>query len=81
MLHDTILSVYKRQVSQAAALDEFDKQVGMRTRDGVLLSRQACLDAHDLHALKENSPLVSKRALIRTPAMDVCEKTITINFQ
>jgi hypothetical protein len=81
MLHDTILSVYKEQASPAAALDEFDKQVGVRTRDGVLLSRQACLDAHDLHSLKENSPLVSKRALIRTPAMDISEKTITINFQ
>jgi hypothetical protein len=71
MLHDTILSVYKGQVSQSAALDEFGAQVGMRTKDGVRLSRQACLDAHDLHALKDNSPLVSKRALIRTPAMDL----------
>jgi hypothetical protein len=74
MLHDTILSVYKEQVSQADALDEFDKQVGMRTRDGVLLSRQACLDAHDLHALKDDSPLVSRRALVRTPAMDVSKQ-------
>lgn len=74
MLHDTILSIYKGEVSQAAALDEFDRQVGVRTRDGVLLSRQACLDAHDFHALKSDSPLVSKRALIRTPGMEVSQR-------
>jgi hypothetical protein len=74
MLHDTILSIYEGKSSQASALDEFDKQVGVRTRDGVLLSRQACLDAHDYHALKSDSPLVSKRALTRTPGMDVSKR-------
>jgi hypothetical protein len=74
MLHDTILSIYKGQALQVAALDEFDKQVAVRTREGVLLSRQACLDAHDLNALKSDSPLVSKRALIRTPGMDVSKR-------
>ncbi len=75
MLHDTILSIYEGKSSQAAALDEFDRQVGVRTRDGVLLSRQACLDAHDFHALRNDSPLVSKRALIRTPGMDVSQRS------
>ena len=69
MLHDTILSIHGGKVSQPAALSDFDKQVAARTKPGVLLSREACLDAHDLGALKHDSPLVSRRALVRTPAM------------
>jgi hypothetical protein len=47
----------------------------MRTRacDAVLLSRQACLDAHDFHALTDESPLLSKRAVIRSRAIPVTQ--------
>ncbi|EPE03503.1 fad-binding domain containing protein [Ophiostoma piceae UAMH 11346] len=46
----------------AAAVDAYEADLMARTRPAVLLSRQACLDAHDLKNLKPDSPLVSKRA-------------------
>jgi hypothetical protein len=42
-----------------------------RVKDAVLLSREACLDAHDLGALRDDSPLVSKRAVVRAKAIAV----------
>jgi hypothetical protein len=50
---------------------EFQEEVRERAGQAVLLSRQACLDAHDLKGLKDDSPLVSARATVRTPATAV----------
>ena len=48
----------------AAAVDAYEADLMTRTRPAVLLSRQACLDAHNLKNLKPDSPLVSKRARV-----------------
>lgn len=56
--------------TQELALEEYEAEVLARTHDAVLLSRQACLDAHDYHNLKSDSPLVSKRARILVPATE-----------
>jgi hypothetical protein len=65
------MSVARKEESLEDGVSYFEAQMKSRTRDAVLLSRQACLDAHDLKALNNDSPLVSKRAIIRTPAIAV----------
>lgn len=57
--------------TQENLINEYEEEVLRRAHDAVLLSRHACLDAHDLHALKSDSPLVSKRARILVPSMEV----------
>lgn len=58
------------QKTQQDAVDQYDEEVVSRTHDAVLLSRQACLDAHDLNALKSDSPLVSRRTRILAPSTE-----------
>ncbi|KAK3299887.1 uncharacterized protein B0H64DRAFT_421345 [Chaetomium fimeti] len=43
------------------ALTAYETEMAQRGREAVLLSRQACLDAHNLHKLTPNSPLIGKR--------------------
>lgn len=59
-----------KEESQEFLIWEYEEEVLNRTHDAVLLSRQACLDAHDFHGLKSDSPLVSKRARILSPATE-----------
>lgn len=56
--------------TQANLIAEYENEVLSRTHDAVLLSRQACLDAHDFHALKSDSPLVSRRARLMAPTTE-----------
>ncbi|KAK5089748.1 hypothetical protein LTR70_006590 [Exophiala xenobiotica] len=58
------------------AIEDYEAEVVRRTYEAVLLSRQACLDAHDWQNLSPDSPLVSKRARILAPAKDVSAKSI-----
>lgn len=44
------------------AVDAYEAEMRERTAPAVLLSRQACLDAHDWKKIKEgNSPLLATR--------------------
>ncbi|KAJ5332640.1 FAD-binding domain-containing protein [Penicillium brevicompactum] len=52
------------------AVNRYEEEMRDRTYDAVLLSTQACLEAHDLHFLRPDSPCVSKRAQIATEARD-----------
>ncbi|ORY15441.1 hypothetical protein BCR34DRAFT_585086 [Clohesyomyces aquaticus] len=42
-----------------AAVELYEAEMRERTHDAVLLSRQACLDAHDIYNLKPDSPLIA----------------------
>jgi 2-polyprenyl-6-methoxyphenol hydroxylase-like FAD-dependent oxidoreductase len=53
-----------------SAVDAYEEEMRARTSDAVLLSTQACLEAHDLHALQPNSPCVSKRAQVAKEARE-----------
>ncbi|TGJ84037.1 hypothetical protein E0Z10_g4727 [Xylaria hypoxylon] len=55
--------------TQGQALDDYQNEMYLRTRPAVLLSRQACLDAHDLANLGPDSPLVSRRARVLDRAL------------
>ena len=63
----TQLIAHWNQAEIAKAIGVYEKEVLERTHDAVLLSRQACLDAHDYHNLHADSPLVSKRAKVQVP--------------
>ncbi|KAH6853277.1 hypothetical protein B0I37DRAFT_358896 [Chaetomium sp. MPI-CAGE-AT-0009] len=43
------------------ALAEYETEMTQRGREAVLLSRQACLDTHNLHNLTPDSPLIRRR--------------------
>ena len=45
------------------ALDKYEASMRERTAAAVLLSRQACLDAHDFHGLNEHSAVLKRRAI------------------
>ncbi|PHH77950.1 hypothetical protein CDD80_7573 [Ophiocordyceps camponoti-rufipedis] len=49
--------------AQAQAVAAYEAEMRARAVPAVLLSRQACLDAHRYHALDENSALLKRRAL------------------
>ena len=48
------------------AIDAYEKEMIQRTGPAVLLSRQACLDAHDYEKITDQSPLISRRAMVTT---------------
>ncbi|KAM4064571.1 FAD binding domain-containing protein [Hirsutella rhossiliensis] len=51
------------QSAQRQAVDEYEAEMTQRAAPAVLLSRQACLDAHDYHGLNENSAVLKRRAV------------------
>lgn len=76
-----MLSVCEGKKSQAKALNDFEMQMRGRVCEAVLLSRQACLDAHDFNALTDESPLLSKRAVVRSRAVVVAETSVAAENQ
>ena len=48
------------------AIDAYEKEMIQRTGPAVLLSRQACLDAHDYEMITDKSPLISRRTMVIT---------------
>ncbi|CAJ2507870.1 Uu.00g090560.m01.CDS01 [Anthostomella pinea] len=50
--------------TQEEAIGGYETEMRTRTHTAVLLSRQACLDAHDIKNLTPDSPLVGKRAKV-----------------
>lgn len=53
-----------------SAVTRYEFEMRNRTHDAVLLSTQACLEAHDLNGLRPDSPCVSKRAKVARDARD-----------
>ncbi|OAQ66157.1 FAD dependent oxidoreductase [Pochonia chlamydosporia 170] len=61
-----IKKAHSGDASLKAAVDEYEDEMRDRTggEDGaVMLSRQACLDAHDFHGLNEKSAVLRRRAI------------------
>jgi 2-polyprenyl-6-methoxyphenol hydroxylase-like FAD-dependent oxidoreductase len=55
--------VYNEGKDLKKAIDDYETELRERTSVAVLLSRQACLDAHDWEGLNENSAVLKKRAI------------------
>ncbi len=58
-----IEEVYAGGKARAEAIVEYEEEMRERAAPAVLLSRQACLDAHDYHGLNENSAVLKRRAI------------------
>ncbi|CZR70074.1 related to monooxygenase [Phialocephala subalpina] len=71
LLSEKIVAINDGKISREEVIQSYEKSLRERTHDAVLLSRQACLDAHDLNALTADSPLVSKRAKVLQPGIAV----------
>lgn len=69
-LLEQLIAINEGRISQEEGLRNFEAEMRPRAHDAVLLSRQACLDAHNLHGLKPDSPLVSKRAKVLQPGVE-----------
>ncbi|KAF5714838.1 monooxygenase [Fusarium mundagurra] len=54
---------YYKGKGLSEAVDEYEAELRERAKVAVLLSRQACLDAHDWAGLNENSAVLKKRAI------------------
>lgn len=48
----------------STSFDRYEEEMISRTGPAVLLSRKACLDAHNYAGIDERSPLIAKRAVI-----------------
>ena len=63
-----ILPVLKESSPSTTMKDSilaYEEAMIARTRPAVLASRRAAMDAHDYKRIDENSPLVSKRVILR----------------
>ncbi|KAL7924751.1 FAD/NAD(P)-binding domain-containing protein [Trichoderma austrokoningii] len=58
-----IRAVYAGEKTRAEAIDAYEEEMKERVTPAVLLSRQACLDAHDFDSLNEDSAVLKKRAI------------------
>lgn len=63
LLVKAITFIRNGEMTQKDAIDAYEAELRRRTQAAVLLSREACLGAHDFHALDENSAVVRRRAL------------------
>ncbi|KAL7938572.1 FAD/NAD(P)-binding domain-containing protein [Trichoderma chlorosporum] len=58
-----IRAVHAGDKTGAQAVTEYETEMKERTKPAVLLSRQACLDAHDLNGLNNDSAVLKMRAI------------------
>ncbi|UNI17882.1 Gentisate 1,2-dioxygenase [Purpureocillium takamizusanense] len=63
ILSRRIEEVYAGDKGREEAIVEYEEEMRERAAPAVLLSRQACLDAHDYHGLNENSAVLKRRAI------------------
>ncbi|KAH7000118.1 hypothetical protein EDB80DRAFT_103639 [Ilyonectria destructans] len=62
-LWEKLDGIYNKEVELKVGIDEYEAELRERTSTAVLLSRQACLDAHDWAGLNENSAVLKRRAI------------------
>lgn len=61
-LHDHLMKVKQGEVDQQQAILDFETEMRERTSWAVLMSRQACMDAHDFKRLNKDSAILARRA-------------------
>ncbi|KAH8645414.1 hypothetical protein BX600DRAFT_391253 [Xylariales sp. PMI_506] len=59
ILFPRLIAVKEGKMSQQQAITDYETEVRARAIKGVLMSRQACMDAHSLADLKDDSPVLS----------------------
>lgn len=61
LLVDAVKKVAKGEVTQEQAVGEYEEEMCRRTKDAVLLSRRAALDAHVWEKVNDESPCIGAR--------------------
>jgi 2-polyprenyl-6-methoxyphenol hydroxylase-like FAD-dependent oxidoreductase len=61
LLHDQLVEVSLGNISQLNAIEKYETEMRDRTSWAVLMSRQACLDAHDFKNLNKESAILARR--------------------
>ncbi|PMD21926.1 FAD/NAD(P)-binding domain-containing protein [Hyaloscypha hepaticicola] len=61
LLHDQLVEVSVGSISQVNAIEKYETEMRDRTSWAVLMSRQACLDAHDFNNLNKESAILARR--------------------
>ena len=62
-LSKSLRAIQEGDVSQKCAIEQYELEMRARTSRAVLLSREACLDAHDWNGLNENSAVLKRRQI------------------
>jgi 2-polyprenyl-6-methoxyphenol hydroxylase-like FAD-dependent oxidoreductase len=65
LLHDQLIEVFIGNISQVNAIEKYETEMGDRTSWAVLMSRQACLDAHDFKNLNKESAILARRTRLK----------------
>jgi 2-polyprenyl-6-methoxyphenol hydroxylase-like FAD-dependent oxidoreductase len=63
LLYRALKGVHDGSIRQGEAIRKYEDEMRERAKSAVLLSRQACLDAHDWEGLNEASAVLRKRQL------------------
>ncbi|KAF4535349.1 Monooxygenase [Lasiodiplodia theobromae] len=67
LLVGALKKVYSGEVEQQEAINEYEKEMRKRAGPAVLMSRQACYDAHTWESLTEDCAVLKRRAIESLP--------------
>jgi 2-polyprenyl-6-methoxyphenol hydroxylase-like FAD-dependent oxidoreductase len=59
LLFPKLVAAKEGGVGRREAVEEYETELRLRAHNAVLMSRQACMDAHNLAELKDDSPVLS----------------------
>jgi hypothetical protein len=59
-LRDQLVALSKGEITQLEAIENFEGEMRERTSWGVLMSRQACVDAHSFKSLNKDSAILGR---------------------
>ena len=60
-MRDQLITLSKSGITQADTIEKFEGEMRERTQRGALMSRQACLEAHDFKSLHKDSAILAGR--------------------
>lgn len=60
-MRDQLLALKQGEHTQVQAVEKFESEMRERASWGALMSRQACLDAHDFSSLDKDSAILARR--------------------
>lgn len=65
LLHDQLIEVFMGNIAQVNAIEKYETEMRDRTSWAVLMSRQACLDAHNFKNLNKESAILARRTRLK----------------
>lgn len=65
LLHDQLIEVFMGNIAQVNVIEKYETEMRDRTSWAVLMSRQACLDAHNFKNLNKESAILARRTRLK----------------